>query len=471
MALQISVRRSAEQAMITKDRLRVDSTVEFFVRVAAREDDIAVAAQTLGDRTFHVDKLREMIEGKLVDGLRAVAAQMTMNELHEKRADFVRQVKEIVAEDLRKNGLELESVSLTALDQTPFDRLDENNAFNAEGMRVLAEAVAAARVQRARAEAEARVKVAQTEQEAELRSMDIRRAQEEARVRNAITMAEVQASEKSAVAEREQQVKRAEEAARIQRERAIREAEIETQRDLELREQERAIAVAQKSEEESQATAAANKARAEAIRSEEMMITARQIEEAERRKRIAVLAAEEQAERNATEIRVSAAAERQAAEDRAAAILTAAEAEAQAISIRAEADKTRMLAEAEGKQAVIAADNAIAPGILSHRETLARLETLPGLMTAATAPLEKIGSIHLHQINGLGTPGAGGTGSTSMAGGLQELLTAQAVHLPILKKVAEQAGATIDGSVEGILNTAIGTGAGIQASTEKPETT
>ena len=38
--LQISVGRKGEEAMITRDRLRVDSRVEFFVRVEASEDAI-----------------------------------------------------------------------------------------------------------------------------------------------------------------------------------------------------------------------------------------------------------------------------------------------------------------------------------------------------------------------------------------------------------------------------------------------
>ena len=96
--------------------------VEFYVSVSATEEGISRAAQTLGDRTFDVDQLREMIEGKLVDGLRSVAARMTMDQLHENRAGFVQEVSNAVANDLIKNGLELESVSLTALDQTPFAR-------------------------------------------------------------------------------------------------------------------------------------------------------------------------------------------------------------------------------------------------------------------------------------------------------------------------------------------------------------
>ena len=136
--LRLEVQRFGEGALITKDRMRVDVGVEFYVSVNATSDGVARAAQTLGDRTFHVEQLREMIEGKLVDGLRAVAAQMSMDELHENRADFVQEVQNTVSEDLLKNGLELESVSLTALDQTPFEALDENNAFNAVGMRKLA---------------------------------------------------------------------------------------------------------------------------------------------------------------------------------------------------------------------------------------------------------------------------------------------------------------------------------------------
>ena len=143
--LRLEIARVNEQSLITKDRMRVDVGVEFYVSVNATDDGISRAAQTLGDRTFHVDQLREMIEGKLVDGLRAVAAQMTMDELHENRANFVQEVQNAISEDLLKNGLELEAVSLTALDQTPFESLDENNAFNAVGMQKLAAVIATSR--------------------------------------------------------------------------------------------------------------------------------------------------------------------------------------------------------------------------------------------------------------------------------------------------------------------------------------
>ncbi len=157
--LRLEVQRSGEAALITQDRMRVDVGVEFYVSVMATEEGIARAAQTLGSRTFDVEQLREMIEGKLIDGLRAVAAQMTMDGLHENRADFVQEVQNAVSEDLLKNGLSLESVSLTALDQTPLAALDENNAFNAVGMRKLAEVIATSKKERAQIDADAEVEV------------------------------------------------------------------------------------------------------------------------------------------------------------------------------------------------------------------------------------------------------------------------------------------------------------------------
>ena len=72
--LRLEVRHTGDGALITKDRMRVDVGVEFYVSENATEEGIARAAQTLGDRTFFVDQLREMIDGKLVDGLRSVAA-------------------------------------------------------------------------------------------------------------------------------------------------------------------------------------------------------------------------------------------------------------------------------------------------------------------------------------------------------------------------------------------------------------
>jgi uncharacterized membrane protein YqiK len=79
--LRLEVQRSNGQALITRDRMRVDVQAEFYVRVQPTTDSIANAAQTLGLKTTQPELLKELVEGKFVDALRAVAAEMTMEEL------------------------------------------------------------------------------------------------------------------------------------------------------------------------------------------------------------------------------------------------------------------------------------------------------------------------------------------------------------------------------------------------------
>src|SRR5215467_8445740 len=132
--LRLEVSRGRDRALITKDRMRVDVVSEFYVRVQAAAEAIAAAAQTLGQRTMQPDALKELLEGKFVDALRTVAAEMTMEQLHERRGEYVRRVRETVAADLLQNGLELESASLTQLDQTSMEFFNPSNAFDAEGL-------------------------------------------------------------------------------------------------------------------------------------------------------------------------------------------------------------------------------------------------------------------------------------------------------------------------------------------------
>ena len=186
--MRLEVHRHGEQALITKDRLRVDVGVEFYVSVEPTEESIARASQTLGRRTFDADKLRDLIEGKLVDTLRSVAAQQTMDELHEGRGAFVKEVKAALTEEIRRNGLELESVSLTALDQTPFTALDENNAFNAVGMRKLAEVIANSKKERATIDADAEVSVRRSAMEAAKRTLQIDLEEQEAQIEQVKTL-------------------------------------------------------------------------------------------------------------------------------------------------------------------------------------------------------------------------------------------------------------------------------------------
>ncbi len=477
--LRLEVARSGEQSLITKDRLRVDIGASFSVAVDGTPEAVARAAQTLGDRTFSADKIKDIVEGKLVDALRAVAARRTMDELHEGRSEYVREVREMIADDLAENGLRLQSVSLTALDQTPFAALDENNAFNAVGMRKLAEVIATSKKERARIDADAEVAVTLSAMEATRRKLEIEREEEEARIGQHRDIETWKAAQQAEISARRAESERAAEeariakdnglkAARIASDRAIRAAEIardlEVQAseiakslDLELQEQERRIKVSERQQAESAARAAADLARAEAAKAEEAIITARRMAEAERDKALALLVAQEAAEADGERLRILALAEKDAASDHAAARLSAANAEAEAEVTRTKSLRERLLAEAEGVRALAEAENLLEPHIVAMREELARIEALPRTIAEMVKPAERIDSIRIHNINGLGGQ-AGGAGESGgdkppVNQALDSIL-GMAVQLPALKALGDELGLSMKQAAKTAKNTA-----------------
>src|SRR3546814_11877043 len=76
-----------------------------------------------------------------VGALRSVAAEMTLDEMHEKRGGYVSAVEARAADALARNGLELESVAITDLDQTDLAFFNPANRFDAAGLTQLIEAI------------------------------------------------------------------------------------------------------------------------------------------------------------------------------------------------------------------------------------------------------------------------------------------------------------------------------------------
>ncbi len=425
--LRLEVRRQREGAMITFDRMRVDIGVEFYVRVKPDRESIALAAQTLGERTIESEKLRDLVEAKFVDALRGVAAQMVLNDLHEKRQDFVQKVQNTVAGDLEQNGLELEAVSLTSLDQTSAEFFNPNNAFDAEGLTRLTEVTERKKKERNEIEQETRIAIEQRNLDADRRAFEINQEKEYARLENERNVAKYAAETQAETAAKEAESKRLEEEAAIQAQLAVREKQIGSDRDVELARQEKAITVANKSRDESKAQAEANEARAEAVAAEEKVKTVARVAEAERQKEVAIVAAKEDAEKDAVEVTVAATAERRASEDRAEAVKISAGAKAEATKIEAEADAARYKVEAEGQEAINEARNVLDQQIIAYELKRALIEALPEVLAAAMKPVEKIKDIRIIDmgqgaisgLNGQGAAAGGGNGNgNGMPGGL-----------------------------------------------------
>src|SRR3954468_17335018 len=146
--MRLNVERRGPHALITKDNLRVDLSAEFYIKVQANEEDILQAARSLGSRNVEADAVSELVQEKLVSALRTVAATKDLVELHAKRDEFAGAVQEIVTHDLASNGLTLESVTISALDQTDPAQLQERNVFDAQGLRKIAQITQQSRIER-----------------------------------------------------------------------------------------------------------------------------------------------------------------------------------------------------------------------------------------------------------------------------------------------------------------------------------
>lgn len=458
----LPVVRRDNEALITLDRLRIDVKAEFYVRVRPDSGSIAMAAQTLGLRTMQPEALKDLVEGKFVDALRSVAAGMTMNELHEQRSDFVQKVQQASSNDLAMNGLELESVSLTGLDQTSIEHFNANNAFDAEGLTKLTEQIEARKKLRNDIEQDTRVQIETKNLEADQKSFEISRDNEFARLEQEREVEMRRAKQASEVA-REQaermreadsariEAKKQVDAQQIEADRLVEEARIAQQQSLEIARQEQQIAVQNKSREESQAKAEADEARAKAVAAEEGVLTARDTEVAEREKRIELIEAAKAAERDAIKVRVEAEAEKDAASNRAEAVLREAEGESEAEKLRADAARVRFEVEAAGQRAVNEAANLLSMDQISLQTKLALLKVLPELIRESAKPLEAIDSIKIVQVDGLtqrsggnGTNVGHGSGSGNLANDAVSAALAYRAQAPVLDSLMKELG--LDGS-------------------------
>ena len=181
-ALPIEIKRAGETSLITRNKMRVDAVAEFSVRVMPTKENVSLAARTFGDRTGSPDRVKDVIQSRFVDAMAAVAAQMTMDEIHQNRKGYMQSVSELVTASLASNGLELENASLVSLNQSDISVFNPDNAFDAEGLTQLTQEIEERRKLRNRIENESRIDIKLKDYEAEQRAIEIDRDLEFARI-------------------------------------------------------------------------------------------------------------------------------------------------------------------------------------------------------------------------------------------------------------------------------------------------
>ncbi|PVZ51047.1 flotillin family protein [Phaeobacter sp. JL2872] len=449
-ALTFGINREGRDAVLTRDKMRADVQFEFELRVAPTKEGISTAAQALGSRIARGgDTVKDVFAGSLVDAIQRAAAVRTLEEIHLDRSGFSDDVARAIDTQASKFGLTLVSASLLAVDQSDLSQWNENNAFNAQGMRQLAELVADQRKARIRIETEAEVAVRESHLAQHQRQLELQRAEREAEIALQEHLAKLEADAKSREDRARDEAKLASETTRIENEKrvkatqvesdeALRKAEMAAIRTLEEEKINNDIQIAKKRAEEAEARAEEEEARAKVILAAESVQAQKERAIAEREREIAHLKQEK-------ELSLEGAKVKRDVET----LLEKAKADAAAKTKASEAERVRMEAEAAGRIALNQAENTLGDAVIRMRLEERKLDRLPEIMTQMMKPVEKIDSIRINQISGAGGSNGAGEGVDGAFGAAMDQILGMAVRLPAMKQMGEEIGLDFDANLAG----------------------
>jgi len=477
--LRLGVSHFDKSALITQDRLRINIEADFYVRVRPERTAVAAAARTMGSRTLSADAMRQLLEARFTDALRTAAAEQPMEALHENRGAYAQRVRELATIGLEASGLEIDSVSISTLDQASREFFNPNNAFDAAGLTKLTADIEERRKKRNEIERDAQVAIQRKNLTAEQQLLELQREEEYARMQQEHEISVRRAEQQSRIAaevaslKRESQVAEVNaaesiEKARIASDKTLREQkilleqqlkamEIERSRNLELAETERRktlelaqqvveIEIAENSRKRNAALAEAEASRAASVRAEEAVVSAREIERAEREKALALIAAQREVEAGGLAITEKAQAEKVAAEHRANTTRLLAEAQAYADQLQRDGKDKNYAIEAKGRRALNEAENLMSADAMKLRVQLAAIEQVQSVVRESAKPLEHISEIKILHVDGLNSGLGNSAGPDDTGGGqsVSDQVMSSALkyklQAPLLDTLMQQAG-------------------------------
>ena len=221
--LSLTIKRSGDKSLITKDRMRAELVTEFYTKVPPEKKSVSTAAQTLGNRTLDPEHLREVVQGRFADALGEVAANMTLDEIQENRGQFVKEVTKIADESIGHTGLALETVSMISLDQTPIEQFNPANTFDSQGLTQLTEQIEARKKKRNDITQDTKISIENKNLETIQKELEIKKNEEFSRFKQEREIAIQKANERTETIKQN-----------AEREREAEEAEIRSQEEIEV---------------------------------------------------------------------------------------------------------------------------------------------------------------------------------------------------------------------------------------------
>ena len=376
---RIEIDRTGEDGLICQDNLRADIKVAFFVRVNKQKEDVGKVAGFLGcDRASDQAALNALFEPKFSEALKTVGKQFDFVDLYTERDRFREEILNTIGKDL--NGYVLDDAAIDYLEQTPLEQLNPNNVLDAEGIKKITDLTAQEQVRANYIRREKEKTLTKQDVEAREAILELEKQQAEAEEKQRREISEVESRQRAEAEIVAQQERQKAETARITAEEEISIAEenklravivaaknkertdaveterVEKDRGLEITERERVVTLADIEKEKAVEVEKKNiqdvirqrvMVEREVVEEEEKIKDTREFAAANRKKQVAVTAAEEQAQQKLVEEVQAAQADMQAAE-----------LEARTIIVKAEADREAALKETEGKKALAEATQA-----------------------------------------------------------------------------------------------------------------
>lgn len=387
----VVVKRQGRDSLKAKD-VHVNIHAIFNLKVDNAEGTILKAVEHFGKNTFNLQG-SEIIHSQLEGALREAAAKMNLDELQEKRADFVNAVTESLSKHLADSGLLLHSVSIQVLTQTDPKDLDDTDIFGAR-----TRAFTAAEVQKKRTEENAAVRdnevaIATKNVETQKKMFDLELAQENKRIDIEKQKIEFESQRLISIA-----------IAQANQEKKSQEAAIDKD-----------IAIQMKRKQELEAKETTFKALQNANEAETAAETVRARAVAMRDKEIGIINTEREMESQKLRIVKQAEAQKESIVTLADADLEKTRKQAEAILALADAKQRDYEVEATGKTKLNEAENKLSVEIIQMKLKQATIENAAAIIRELVNPINSVDSINIVHAPGLigGNSGSSGSGSSN----------------------------------------------------------
>ena len=179
--ISINVERTGKLAVRTQDYLRANMRVTFYVCISASEEDVQIAAARISRQgKISSEDIKEALETRADDAIRAAAKKKTLAEIDSDKLGFAEEVLNLTQQDLKKVGLTLNNIAISEIEES--DTYDTNNFFDAQGVRLRTETIQRSIRQKREVELTTQVAIEQKELDAQKLSLQISQEKETAQL-------------------------------------------------------------------------------------------------------------------------------------------------------------------------------------------------------------------------------------------------------------------------------------------------